>query len=80
MSFCAAFPGCIGSVQGQANARPLHGNMEEQRSKEGEVRQPLAGGSELLDLLRRPNKCVNSWKDELMLCFCHPVRIPSPLF
>lgn len=49
-------------------------------ARKGVVRQALAGSSELLNLLKCPNKCVSSWKDELVLCFCHPACIPHPFF
>lgn len=55
-------------------------SRKSREARKGVVRQPLAGSSELLNLLKRPNRCVSSWKDELVLGFCHPACIPFPLF
>lgn len=55
-------------------------SRKSREAAKGVERQPLAGSSELLNLLKCPNRCVSSWKDELVLCFCHPACIPFPLF
>lgn len=55
-------------------------SWKSREARKGGVKQPLAGSSELLNLLKCPNKCVSSWKEEPMLCFCHPVHVLSPFF